>query len=56
MLRASISGEAQRYVKARYDIRQKAVDWLCTYEIHSKPAKMEEVKEEPWQLHMSATS
>jgi len=58
MLRASIGGEAQRYVKARYDIKQKAVDWLCAYEIHSKPApaKVEEVKEEPWQLHSSATS
>ena len=53
MLRARIGGEAQRYVKARYDVRQKAVDWLRTYEIHSKPAQ---VKEEPWQLHMSATS
>jgi len=50
MLRAKIGGEAQRYVKARYDIRDRAKDWLKTFEQHHVVPK-----EEAWQLSKSAT-
>lgn len=51
VLRAKIGGEAQRYVKQRYDIRDRAVDWLTAYELH-KPVPKEE---DAWQLAKSAT-
>jgi glycosyltransferase involved in cell wall biosynthesis len=51
MLRAKIGGEAQRYVQSHYDIRQRAVEWMATYDRHL-PRKQEE---EAWQLAKSGT-